>query len=275
MQKLIITAAVQGAEVTKQQNPNLPVTPEELAQSSYEAYQAGAAIIHLHVRDENGNPTQDKAVFAEAMRLIREKCPDVIIQPSTGGAVGMSWEERAQPLELCPEMATLTAGTVNFGGDVFYNPPAYIERFAVRMKELGIKPEIEVFEVGMINNALQLVKRGLLQQPLHFDFVMGVPGAIPGTIKNLLHLVESIPAGSTWTVAGIGRHELPLAAAAIVLGGHVRVGFEDNIYYRKGQLAQSNAELVARVVRLARELERPVATPDEARKILGLKRSAK
>lgn len=275
MQKLIITAAVQGAEVTKQQNPNLPVTPEELAQSSYEAYQAGAAIIHLHVRDENGNPTQDRAVFAEAMRLICEKCPDVIIQPSTGGAVGMSWEERAQPLELCPEMATLTAGTVNFGGDVFYNPPAYIERFAVRMKELGIKPEIEVFEVGMINNALQLVKRGLLQQPLHFDFVMGVPGAIPGTIKNLLHLVESIPAGSTWTVAGIGRHELPLAAAAIVLGGHVRVGFEDNIYYRKGQLAQSNAELVARVVRLARELERPVATPDEARKILGLKRSAK
>lgn len=275
MQKLIITAAVQGAEVTKQQNPNLPVTPEELAQSSYEAYQAGAAIIHLHVRDENGNPTQDKAVFAEAMRLIREKCPDVIIQPSTGGAVGMSWEERAQPLELCPEMATLTAGTVNFGGDVFYNPPAYIERFAVRMKELGIKPEIEVFEVGMINNALQLVKRGLLQQPLHFDFVMGVPGAIPGTIKNLLHLVESIPAGSTWTVAGIGRHELPLAAAAIVLGGHVRVGFEDNIYYRKGQLAQSNAELVARVVRLARELERPVATPDEAREILGLKRSTK
>jgi 3-keto-5-aminohexanoate cleavage enzyme len=138
------------------------------------------------------------------------------------------------------------------------------------MKELKIKPEIEVFEAGMINNALQLVKKGLLQLPLHFDFVMGVPGGITGNIRDLVYLVESIPSGSTWSVAGIGRFELPLAVAAIIMGGHVRVGFEDNIYYSKGVLAQSNAQLVERVVRIARELGREIASPEEARRILNL-----
>ncbi|EOD01911.1 3-keto-5-aminohexanoate cleavage protein [Caldisalinibacter kiritimatiensis] len=269
MQKLIITAALTGAEVTREQQPNLPLTPDEIAEAAYEAYKAGASIVHIHARDKDGNPTQDYEVYKEIKEKIEAKCP-VIFQPSTGGAVWHSLEERLQPVELKPEMATLSAGTCNFGSDVFMNSQEYIEKFAKRMKELGVKPEIEVFERGMINNALSLVKKGLIDEPLHFDFVMGVPGAITGELRDLIYLVESIPKGSTWTVAGIGRYELPLATAAIILGGHVRVGFEDNIYYRKGELAKSNAQLVERIVRLAHELGRDVATPDEAREILSI-----
>lgn len=271
MDKLIITAALTGAEVTRKEQPNLPLTPDEIAEAAYEAYKAGAAMVHVHARDSEGNPTQDYEVYKEIKEKIEAKCP-VIFQPSTGGAVWHSPEERLQPVELKPEMATLSCGTCNFGSDVFMNSEEYMEKFARRMKELGVKPEIEVFERGMINNALKLVKKGLVDMPLHFDFVMGVPGAITAELRDLLYLVESIPAGSTWTVAGIGRFELPLAVAAITLGGHVRVGFEDNVYYSKGVLAKSNAELVERIARLAKELGREVATPDEAREILGLKR---
>ncbi|MTI68252.1 MAG: 3-keto-5-aminohexanoate cleavage protein [Firmicutes bacterium] len=270
MEKLIITAALTGAEVTRKQQPNLPLTPEEIAEAAYEAYKAGASIVHVHARDKDGNPTQDKETYKEIKEKIEEKCP-VIFQPSTGGAVWHTKEERLQPVELKPEMATLSAGTCNFGKDVFMNSQEYIEEFAKRMKELNVKPEIEVFERGMINNAVRLAKKGLLDTPMHFDFVMGIPGAITGEIRDLLYLVESIPKGSTWTVAGIGRHQLPLANMGILLGGNVRVGFEDNIYYKKGELAKSNAQLVERVVRLAKEHNRPVATPDEARKILNIK----
>ncbi|MCR4433011.1 MAG: 3-keto-5-aminohexanoate cleavage protein [Coprothermobacterota bacterium] len=269
MEKLIITVAVCGAEVTKKDNPNLPITPEEITQDVYNCYLQGASMVHLHVRDQDGNPTQNVEIFRRTIELIKSRC-NIIIQISTGGAVGMTPEERAAPLVLRPEMASLTCGTVNFGTGVFWNPPDLIENFALRMKEMGIKPEIEVFEAGMINNALQLVKKGLVQPPLHFDFVMGVPGGITGNIRDLVYLVESIPPGSTWSVAGIGRFELPLAVAALIMGGHVRVGFEDNIFYSRGVLAQSNAQLVERVVRIARELGREVATPDEARKILNL-----
>ncbi len=271
MQKLIITAAICGAEVTKEDNPNLPVTPDELAQAAYDAEQAGASIIHLHVRDQDGNPTQSEVVFKETIDKIKSKGCKAIIQPSTGGAVGMTAEERMQPLNLKPEMATLSTGSVNFGADVFLNTPEYIEIFAARMKELGVKPEIEVFETGMINNALRLVKKGFVSAPLHFDFVMGVPGGIPGEVEDLLHLVRKIPQNATWTVAGIGRFELPLAIMAIIMGGNVRVGFEDNIYYSKGVLAESNAQLVARIVRIAQEYGREIATPDEAREILHVK----
>ena len=269
MDKLIITAALSGAEVTRKDNPNLPVTPAEIAEAAVECYKAGASIVHIHVRNEDESPTQAAEVFKETIDLIKKQC-NIIIQLSTGGAVGMTAEERLQPVYLKPEMATLSTGSVNFGDDVFMNPPAYLEVFARAMQEQGVKPEIEVFDVGMINNALQLVKKGLLSEPLHFDFVMGVPGGIPGTLKNLLHLEESIPPGSTWTVAGMGRTELPLGSAAIILGGHVRVGFEDNIYYQKGVLAESNAQLVERIVQVAEIHSRPVATPDEARHILGL-----
>jgi len=269
MDKLIITAAMIGAEVTSQDHPGIPITPQEIAKAGYECYKAGASIIHLHVRNLDGGPTQDVDIFKKTMELIKEKC-DVIIQVSTGGAVGMSPEERIAPVMLHPEMATLTTGSVNFGEDVFLNSPRDIELFALKMKEYGVKPEIEVFDTGMINTAIRLVKKGLLVSPLHFDMVMGVPGGIAGTPQNLLNLVELLPVDSTWTVAGIGRAELPLGIMAIILGGHVRVGFEDNIYYSRGILAESNAQLVARIVRMSRELGRGVATPEEARKILGI-----
>ncbi len=267
MEKLIITCALSGAEINKKDNPNLPVTPEELAREAEQAVAAGASIIHLHVRKEDGTPTMDPEIFGRARDLIAEKT-DAIIQFSTGGAVGMPLEERIAPLDLQPEMATLTTGTVNFGREVFYNPPPYIEALATRMQEKGVKPEIEVFEAGMIKNALFFVRQGLLEMPLHFDLVMGVPGGIPAEVRDLVYLVESLPQGSTWSVAGIGRHELNLGTVALIMGGHVRVGFEDNIYYHRGVLAESNAQLVERMARLAGEVGREVARPDEARQIL-------
>jgi 3-keto-5-aminohexanoate cleavage enzyme len=269
MEKLIITAALTGAEVTREIQPNLPITPEEIGIESKKCFDAGASLVHVHARDEEGNPTQSYEVYKEIKEEI-EKRSNIIFQPSTGGAVWHTAEERLQPVDLKPEMATLSTGTTNFGSDVFMNTEENIEKFAIKMKELNVKPEIEVFERGMINNALRLVKKGLIDGPLHFDFVLGVPGACPGTPEDLMHMLKFIPNDATWTVAGIGRHELPLATMAIILGGHVRVGFEDNVYYNRGELAVSNAQLVERIVRIAKELGREIATPDEARKILNL-----
>ncbi|GAB6107606.1 3-keto-5-aminohexanoate cleavage enzyme [Fusibacter bizertensis] len=270
MEKLIITAALTGAEVTRAQQPNLPLTPEEIAADAHACYEAGASVVHIHARDLDGNPTQDASVYKEIKDKIAEKC-NIIFQPSTGGAVWHTPEQRLQPVDLAPEMATLSCGTCNFGADVFMNSEEYMEKFAKKMLEVGVKPEIEVFERGMIENAKMLVKKGLLKAPLHVDFVLGVPGACPGTPEDLMFMVNQLPSDWTWTVAGIGRAELPLAVMAIILGGHVRVGFEDNVYYEKGRLAKSNAELVERIVRIAKEMGREVATPDEARAILGLK----
>lgn len=270
LSKLIITAALTGAEVTREQQSNLPITPEEIGRAALEAYEAGAAIVHVHARLADGSPTQDKEVYREIQTIVTTACP-IIFQPSTGGAVWHSAEERLQPVYLDPEMATLSTGTCNFGRDVFSNPQDFYEQAARLMLERGVKPEFEIFEVGMIDNALRLVKQGLVKEPLHFNFVLGVPGAMSGSVRNLSFLVEAIPAGATWTVSGIGRHETPLAAAAIGMGGHVRVGFEDNIYFHKGELATSNAQLVARIVRIAKELGREIASPDEAREILGLR----
>ena len=269
MNKLIITAALVGAEVTRQEQPHLPLTPSEIADAAHDAWLAGASIVHLHARKPDGTSTQSATVFAEIIRLIRQRC-DVIIQVSTGGAVGMTAAERLEPVTLKPEMATLTTGSVNFGGDIFVNSPADIEQFAKTIQQVGVKPEIEVFDSGMITTALRLLKQGLLTPPLHFDFVLGVPGAAPATLKTLLHLVEMLPPDASWSVAGIGAAELPLALHATLMGGHVRVGFEDNIFFRKGVLAESNAQLVERVARLSREVGREVASPAEARIMLGL-----
>lgn len=269
MEKLIITACLTGAEVTRELQPNLPITPVEIAEAAYEAWKAGASIAHIHARKSDGTPTQDIEVYREIKKEIEKRC-DIIFQPSTGGAVWHSKEERIQPVYLKPEMASLSTGTCNFGNDVFMNSEEYMENFAKIMMENGVKPEIEIFERGMIDNAMRLVKKGLLKTPIHFDFVMGVPGAIQGEPRDLMYLVSSIPQDCTWTVAGIGRYELPLAVMAIVMGGHVRVGFEDNIYYSKGVVAESNAQLVARIARIAKECGREVATPAEARKILGI-----
>jgi 3-keto-5-aminohexanoate cleavage enzyme len=269
MEKLIITAALTGAEVTREQQPNLPISAVEIAKAAEEAYKAGASIVHVHAREADENPTQDIESYRKIEKEIKKRCP-VIVQPSTGGATWHTAEERLQPVELKPEMATLSTGTCNFGKDVFMNPQEYIIKFAKKMKENGVKPEIEVFEPGMIANAEYLIKKDLIDTPVHFDFVLGIPGAMPATAKNLMFMVDSIPAGSTWTVAGVGRYETPMAMIAVAMGGHVRVGFEDNIYYKKGELAKSNAQLVARIVRIAKELGREIASPAEARKILNI-----
>ncbi len=271
MDKLIITAAICGAEVLKEHNPAVPYTVEECVREARSAYDAGASIIHLHVRYDDGTPTQDKERFRVIMEAIAHACPGVIIQPSTGGAVGMTNDERLQPTELNPEMATLDCGTLNFGGDeIFENTENTIKYFGKRLIERGIKPELEVFDKSMIEMALRLEKKGYIQKPMHFDFVMGVNGGIGGSLRDFVFLRGSIPSDATYTVAGLGRYEMPLAAAAIIDGGHVRVGFEDNVYVSKGALAKSNGELVQKVVRLARELGREIATPAEAREILSL-----
>lgn len=268
MEKLIITCALTGAEVTKENNPCVPYTAEEMAQSAYEAYQAGASLLHVHVREDDGTPTQSRERFKVILDAIRKRCPEPILQVSTGGAVGMTDDERLQPVELIPEMATLDCGTTNFGDDIFVNTWPSLKVFAKRMLDYKVKPEIEVFDRGMVDNAVRLCKMGLITSPMHFDFVLGVPGGMPATMEDLLHMVRSIPEGSTWTVAGVGRFQFPMAVAAILIGGHARVGLEDNVYYSKGRLARNNAELVERIARIAKELGREVATPDEARKIL-------
>ena len=249
MEKLIITAAICGAEVTKKQNPNVPYTVEEMVREAKSAYNAGAAIIHVHVRE-----------------------PDVKMIPSTGGATGMKPEERLQPTELFPEMATLDCGTCNFGDEIFDNTMPTMRAFGKRMIENGIKPEYECFEMGHLDTILTMAKKGEVPgAPMQFNFVLGVPGCTPATVQNLAWLVNGIPAGSTWTATGVGRNAFTLAAPAIVMGGNVRVGFEDNLYLSRGVLAKSNGELVEKVVRLANELGRGIASPAEAREILSLK----
>lgn len=273
MEKLIITAAICGAEVTKAHNPNVPYTVEEIRDEARKAYEAGASIIHLHVREDDGTPTQSRERYKECIDAIRAVCSDVIIQPSTGGAVGMTADERLQPLELDPEMATLDCGTLNFGGDeIFVNTENMIKEFGQRMMDRNIKPECEVFDKSMIDMALRLSKKGYIREPLHFNLVMGVNGGISGEPRDLLFLVESLPKDSTYTVSGIGRSQLSLNTMALLMGGHVRVGFEDNIYLKKGELAESSADFVKRIVELAAILGREVATPEEARRILGLKK---
>lgn len=272
MEKLIITACICGAEVTKEQNPAVPYTVEEIAREAKSAYDAGASLIHLHVREDDGTPTQSKERFEVCIKAIKEVCPDAIVQVSTGGAVGMSNDERLQPLQLNPEMATLDCGTCNFGGDeIFVNTENMIKDFAEKMNARNVKPEIEVFDKGMVDMAIRLHNKGYIKAPMHFDFVMGVNGGISAEARDLVFMVGSIPAGSTWTVAGVGRNQFPMAVMGILMGGHVRVGFEDNVYLKKGVPAASNGELVEKVVRLAKELGREIATPAEARAILGLK----
>lgn len=273
MEKLIITAAICGAEVTKAQNPAVPYTVEEIAAEAKAAYDAGAAIVHLHVRYDDGTPTQNHERFQECENAIYKLCPDVILIPSTGGAVGMTPDERLDSTNTnpVPEMATLDCGTCNFGDEIFDNTMPTMRAFGKRMLEKGIKPEYECFEMGHLDTILTMARKGEVPgHPMQFNFVLGVPGCTPATVGNLQWLVNNIPAGSTWTATGIGRNAFTLAAPAIAMGGNVRVGFEDNLYLERGVLAKSNGELVAKVVRIAKEMGRGIATPVEARAILGL-----
>ncbi len=271
MDKLIITVAGVGAETTREAQPNLPLSAQEIGEDAARCREAGASMYHLHVRRPDGTPTQDKDVFAAGLAAIRERT-DIIVQTSTGGAMGMTADERLQPLELGPAMASLTTGTANFGDEVFFNDTALMREFYTRMQAKGVRPEFEIFEAGQIDNALRLVKEfGPAGPLLHWDFVLGVPGSMSGEPRNLAFLVDRIPAeGSTWTATGIGRWHMPVTMAALALGGNVRLGLEDNIFYHRGVLAAGNAQLTARVARLAAEWGRECATPDEARRILKL-----
>ncbi len=266
---LIITVAAVGAELTREQQPNLPITPAELAADAAGCREAGASIYHLHVRDASGDPTMDTEVFRAAHEAITE-ASDVIVQFTTGGAVGDDEEARIAPLELRPEMATLTTGSVNFGDEVFVNDGAFVRRVYERERALGVLPEFEIFDSGMVGNALRLVEEAEADHQLHFDFVLGVPGAMPAWPDSIPFLAAHLPEGATWTATGIGRAHIPVTEAAIELGGNVRTGFEDVLYFGPGRLAQSNRELVERVADLARAGGREVATPAQTREILGL-----
>ena len=274
MDKLIITAAICGAEVTKEHNPNIPYSVREIGIEAEKAFLAGASIIHLHVREDDGTPTQSLKRFQACVDEIKKRCHDVIILPSTGGAIGMSNEERIQSIFINPqpEMATLDMGTMNFGGgdDIFVNTENTIISFAKEMNSHGIKPELECFDKGMIDMTLRLHKKGYIKEPMHFNFMLGVIGGISATERDLRYLVNSIPKESTYCVGAIGKHEFPMVTLSIKLGGHARVGFEDNLYLSKGVLANSNKELVEKVVRISKELGRDIASPYEARKILSL-----
>ncbi|MGR4066146.1 MAG: 3-keto-5-aminohexanoate cleavage protein [Vulcanimicrobiaceae bacterium] len=268
MDPLIITCAPVGAEIAPDQTPYLPFTPEKLGETARLVREAGGSIVHVHCRNDDGTNTHSVERFREAYESIRSQS-DIIVQFSTGGAIGMTPDERASVLQLRPEMATLTCGSVNFGDEIFENSFPIMRGILAKMHEFGVRPELEIFDKGHLANARRLAKEGLLAFPQHADFVLGVPGGMEASVPNLCDLVEDLPDGCTWSVAGIGRAQLPLAMAAMAMGGHVRVGLEDNLYYSKGRLAR-NEELVARVARISEEMGRPVATPAEARAILGL-----
>jgi 3-keto-5-aminohexanoate cleavage enzyme len=271
---LVISVAVTGGEHGREATPHLPITPLEIAEAAYEAAQAGAAIVHVHVRDDEGRPCHDLDRYRFVIDYLDERC-DVIVNLTTDPGGDVEGADRLRSLDLAPELATFDAGTLTapVGERVVFGGVSFLSRLAVRMKEVGAKPELEIFHSGMIGTCLQLAREGLIDEPLYFQFVLGVPNYAPASASELLHLVSMIPAGSPWSVTGIGRHSTPLAMIGMALGGNVRVGLEDSVYYEKGVLAKSNAELVARIVRLADELGRPVASPSEARRILGLKPS--
>lgn len=269
--KIVITCACTGAETTVAQNPALPITPEQVAQTAKECRDAGAAILHLHVRDEEGNATQSVARFKEAIDAVRKKT-DIVIEITTGGAVGDTAEERLQPVkELRPEMASLDCGTVNFGDEYIVNDLPTMRAFAAEFKRLKVRATLECFDLGHVYASHYLIKEGLIEAPFHYGFVLNVPGAVPYSVENLSAFIKAVPAGADFTVMGIGRSSLPAQFGAIANSGWIRVGFEDNVFFSKGVLAKSNAELVERAARISHEAGLKPATPDEVRQYLKLR----
>lgn len=270
--KVIISAALTGAMTPKEANPNIPMTPEEIAEDAYKCWQAGAAVVHIHMRDKDGLGTMDKELFKKTADLIKAKkdC-DVVINCTTSGDSRASDEERMAHLPYVkPEMASYDAGSFNWmPGGVFTNSPQFLQKLGLTMKELNIKPEMEIFDSGFMNIVKYYVKKEVLVAPCHYQFVLGVLGGMEATVKNLTLLHDMLPAGSTWSAFGIGRYHLPIMYATLALGGHIRVGLEDNVYYSYGKLA-TNVSLVERAVRIIKEFDKEAATPAEARAILGL-----
>jgi uncharacterized protein (DUF849 family) len=268
----IITVAITGSVPTKKDNAAVPITVEEQVESTHAAYEAGAALVHVHVRNDDGSTTSDPEKFGRFLAGIRKHCPDIIVQFSTGGRSG-SGRERGGMLHHAPDMASLTTGSVNFASMIYENHPDLIRELAEVMLERNIKPEVEVFDLAMLYNAAKLVSDGVLEAPVHVQFVLGVPNALPadrGVLEFEIAQLERVLPGATWTAAGIGRHQLTVNEWALDLGGHCRTGLEDNVRFDKQRLAASNAELVARVAELTARFGRTVATPAQARRILSL-----
>lgn len=269
--KRIITVATTGAWTTKKDNPNIPITLAEIAADVYECWKAGAAVCHIHVRDEEGNGTMNTEKFVETVKLIKEKC-DIVINCTTSGDLNATDETRMAHLKVIrPELASYDCGSMNWmHRSLFINHPQFLEKLGNFMQEYGVKPEIEIFDAGMVYNSLYYLKKGVLNAPLHYQFVLGAAGGTAATVENLVYLKGLIPEGSTWSALGIGKGHIPIMLAAIAMGGHVRVGMEDNVYYKAGELAESNAQLVQRAANIIREASYEVATPEEARIILGV-----
>ena len=272
MEKLIITAAITGSRISRSQTPYIPITPEEIVQSAIESWEAGAAVVHIHVRDpKNQLGTQDPRLFKKVVEPLREKT-DLVLCLTTSGIPGINLpiEERLQILEFRPELASLDAGTILLGGHPFINTPEFIETAAKKMKNKRVKPELEIFDLGMIRTCLNMRSKGLLEDPLYFQFVLGTPWGAPADPRTLFHMRDMINKDDVWSIIGIGRAHLPMSMMALIMGGHIRVGMEDNIYYRKGELVKKNSQFVERIVRIADEYGREIANPKDARRILNL-----
>lgn len=269
MSSAVLTAALTGPIATKSDNPALPTSPEEIAAEARAAHAAGASVVHVHLRDEQGRPTADLDTARRTIALIREACP-ALIQLSTGVGLGVPFESRERLIEVQPAMATLNVCSMTFGDSEFLNPPSGVRRLAARMRELGVKPELELYDTGHVEMALTLAEEGLLEEPLQFSLVLGVRGGMPATAASIVHVVGRLPPGSVWQVIGIGRHNLALTAIGLAMGGNARTGMEDTLMFRRGVPAEGNGQLVARLRDVASSLERPPAGIDETRSLLGL-----
>lgn len=266
----IITAAITGSVPKKADNPAVPISVPEQVEATCEAYEAGARVVHVHMRNADETPSSDPAKFQAFLEGCRKHCPGMIVQFSTG-ARGRAHHERAGMLHLRPDMASLATGSVNFPNMIYENPPDLIDGMAKSMLDFGIKPEVEVFDLAMLYNAAKMAEDGRLARPVHVQFVLGIKNALPAERRVLDFMVEElrrIMPDATWVAAGIGRHQLEVNRWSLELGGHCRTGLEDNIRFDKSRLAKSNAELVARVADLCAEFERPIATPEEARRLM-------
>ena len=269
--RVILTVAPTGSSTPAAKCPGLPVTPAEIAAETYECWKAGASVVHLHVRDDQGNASMEYEKFRESVALIREKC-DIVINMTTAGGFGVPDDERILPMGLIPEMATLDAGSMNVKGDfVFHNSVAFLEKLGRRAQELGIRPEIEVMDTGMVYTALRLIEQGYIKSPPHFQMVLGMENGMAATVENLVYMKNLLPPGATWSAFGVGKAHLTILMATLALGGHVRVGMEDNIYLDAGQKASSNVDFVERTRRIIELNNKRPATPEETRAMLGLR----
>lgn len=276
--KRIITVATTGAWPTKEVNPNVPLQPDEIAEEVYQCWKIGAAIAHIHVRTEEGKDSMKVETFKKVIDTLHGNHPDcdIILNLTTAGGLGNSEDDRIAPLTLKTEMASFDCGSMNWMHmGVFNNNPAFLKRLAEATLEAGVKPEIEVFDPSMIYEAAYYAKIGVLKAPLHFQFCMGTTGGVPATVEDLLFMrstLEKVAPGSTWSAFGVGKGAMEIMYAAIAAGGHIRVGMEDNVYYKRGQLAESNMQLIARARRVIEDFGCEVATSDEARQLLSLKK---